>query len=87
MPCTLEHLTAPEIFLLRQGPQHHRYGDPYDLAGVVEVFGTHAVFKGVNGLLRDIPSLRAELRKIGVKTVRWERIKAGETIQHSLEVG
>ena len=87
MPCTLEHLTAPEIFLLRMGREHHRHGDPYELAGVVEVFGNHAVFKGGNGVLFDIPGIRDALRKIGVKSVRWERIKMGETIHHCLEVG
>jgi len=86
MPTTLEHLNAPEIFLLRQGPEHFVHGDPYRLTGVVEVFGSYAVLKGFSGLL-EVPGFRAELRKIGVRSVTWVRSKNGVFIPHSLEVG
>jgi len=92
MPSTLEHLTAPEIFLLRQGPDHHRYGDDWLISGVVEKFGSYAVIKGACNLsvdkefLLDIGSIRTEFRKLGITAARWERSKDGVFIPHSMVV-
>ena len=92
MPSTLEHLTAPEIFLLRQGPQHHRYGDDWLISAVVEKFGAYAVVKGACNLsvdkeyLLDIRSIRAEFRKLGITAANWERSKDGVFIPHSMVV-
>lgn len=83
---TLELLTAPRLYLMRVGPEHRRHGDPYALTALVEIHGTVAEIKGATGRLMDIPSIRAELAKLGVKTVRWERSVAGEMIQHTMEV-
>ena len=85
MPCTIEPLTAPEIFLLRAGAKHFAYGDPYVMAGVIEQFGPYAAIKGVNGQL-DVSGLRAELIKIGVRSLCWERSKGGVFISHSHEL-
>lgn len=92
MPCTLEHLTAPEIFLLRQGPEHFAHGDAWLISAVVEKFGSHAVVKGACNLsvgreiLLDIRSIRAEFQKLGIASASWKRSKDGVFIPHSMEV-
>jgi hypothetical protein len=92
MPCTLEHLTAPEIFLLRQGPGHFAHGDDWLISAVVEKFGAYAVVKGACNLsvdkeyLLDIRSIRAEFRKLGISAANWERSKDGVFIPHPMVV-
>jgi len=88
---TLELLTAPEIYLLRQGPEHVKYGDDWILSAVVEKFGSQATVKGACKLtdkeyLLDIRSIRAEFRGIGIKSARWDRSKAGVFVPHTMEV-
>ncbi|MGE4334548.1 MAG: hypothetical protein AB7E55_01050 [Pigmentiphaga sp.] len=92
MPCTLEHLTAPEIFLLRQGPKHFAHGDDWLISAVVEKFGSYAVIKGACNTcedrtqLLDIPSIREQFRKLGITAANWERSKDGVFIPHSMVV-
>jgi len=92
MGTTLEHLTAPEIFLLRQGPGHFAHGDDWLISAVVEKFGNYAVVKGACNLsvdrefLLEIVSIREEFRKLGITAANWERSKAGVFIPHSMVV-
>ena len=92
MPATLERLTAPEIYLLRQGPKHVRYGDDWLISAVVEQFGRHAIVKGACNLsvaheyLLDIRSIRAEFKRLGIESAQWERSKDGVFIKHSMIV-
>ncbi len=92
MGVTMELLTAPEIYLLRQGPKHLKYGDPWVLSGVVEKFGSFAVAKGVfnispdPGHLLDIRSIRQEFHRIGIIEAQWDRSKEGVFIPHSIRV-
>lgn len=95
MPSTLELLKAPEIYLLRQGPNHFRYGDEWNISGVIEKTGDSVIIKGACNLLLDgdrpghkldIASIRAELRKLGVTSVRWERSEEGVFVPHALTV-
>lgn len=86
MGATLEPITAPAVYLLREGTKHNRFGDPYQLAALVEVRGTVAEIKGATGRLKDIPAIREVMRAIGVTEVRWERIVGGERIPHTLKI-
>ena len=92
MPITLEHLTAPEIFLLRQGPAHFAHGDDWLISAVVEKFGSYAVIKGACNTcadrthLLDIRSIRDEFRALGITAANWERSKNGVFIPHSMVV-
>ena len=89
---TLELLAAPEILLLRQGPEHLKHGDDWLLSAVVEKYGGRAVIKGACNLsvdkeyLLDIRSIRAEFRKLGITEARWERSKDGVFIPHTMVV-
>lgn len=83
---TLELLTAPRLYLMRVGHEHRRHGDPYELTALVEIHGTVAEIKGATGRLMEIPAMRAEMKRLGVKTARWHRSIGGEMIQHTMEV-
>jgi hypothetical protein len=83
---TLEPIEAPAVYLLRSGPFHIKHGDPYTLAAVVEVVGDVAEIKGATGRLMEIPAIRAEMKRLGVRQVRWQRSVAGEMILHTMEV-
>lgn len=83
---TLEQITVPQSYILRGGCKHHRHGEPYTFAAVVEVSGTVAEIKGATGKLQDIPAIRAALRSIGVTRATWTRSVGGMMIPHTLEI-
>lgn len=87
MAATIERITSPTSFILRLGPNHLKYGDPWNLMAVVEQFGSLAVIEAASGTLKDIPAIRKALRPLGIKTVKYYRYKEGAKIEHTIEVG
>lgn len=74
MGCTGEWITST-VAVLRVGPGHYKYGDPYEFVCVVKHNYSHAWISAAAG------KYNRETRKViwlwldlnGIKTVEWER--------------
>lgn len=75
MGVTLERCEG-DAFVLRAGPDHHRFGDPYVIAGTVDVVGDIATVKGFVSrgfALFEWSLFRNLLRPRGARWLRIER--------------
>lgn len=82
MAATLE----PVAFVLRAGPDHHHYGDPFDFSATVIGLGKTAHVFGATGTLPPKSAIRAALAAAGFREVKWERIITGLIVPHESEV-
>ena len=68
------------IGIIRAGAEHEEYGDPYEFSTIVIIKDSVAIFKGAVSvtkfnILAIRNKLRALLKELGVKEVRWERYR------------
>ena len=72
-----------EVGLVRAGPDHHKYGDPYILSGVAHDTGTAVALKGFTGKISKAiyEEVIIRLHRLGYHTVTRERIRAGITTE------
>ena len=68
------------VGIIRTGAQHKTYGDPYEFSTIVVIKNSTATFKGAVSvsnfsILGIRNKLRALLKELGVKEVRWERYR------------
>jgi|GEM_PF-2141957 hypothetical protein len=88
MPCEIEWLSG----VMRLGREFHRYGDPYEfVCGVVRA-GDTVSFVGASSqvvacLVRERDNIRAMLRPMGIRAVRWSRMKAGVEVWREYPIG
>lgn len=77
---SLEEL-ATNCHLVRMGPKHEKYGDPYDSTVIMITNGKTAHFKGACGKLSEIKYLLEELKSKGFECATWERFREDGTIK------
>ena len=68
------------IGIIRAGAKHKHYGDPYEFSTIVIIKDSVATLKGAVSvssfnILGIRNKLRALLKELGVKEVRWERYR------------
>jgi hypothetical protein len=75
MAVTLE----PVVFVVRAGPEHNKHGDPYTDSGTLLISGDVAFLAGVtaDAVWPVREQFIDELRKLGVRTLKGQRIKNG----------
>ncbi|MFA5407444.1 MAG: hypothetical protein WC343_01585 [Bacilli bacterium] len=78
MSCEIEWLAG----VMRLGREFQKHGDPYEfMCGVVRSGDTisfiGASSQAVASLVRERENIRAMLRPLGIKRVRWSRMKDG----------
>ena len=83
MGATLEVLVG----ILRTGPDHDVYGDPYTHSGTVILNGETLTIKGMTAgqeasLLDEREAVRLLFIPYGVKWVVWERRRRGGKVKH-----
>lgn len=65
------------------GQLFRKFGDKYEAVCSIQVHGDEAHLFAMKSagmtLLSELENLRAEMRKIGVKRMVWERIRNGKT--------
>ena len=65
-------------YLVRVGPKHEKYGDPFTLVCVLIEEGNTAFMKGTLGSLDDFKLFMEYLRIEGFKYLKYERYKQGK---------
>jgi len=85
MPLSLERVRG-RSYILRAGPEHFGFGDPYAAAGTVEIDihnPEHAEVKGfvsTTGVpLADWVDFRRRMKPMGVRTLTIERRRADKS--------
>jgi hypothetical protein len=68
----------PLIYLLRDGPDHHRHGDPYQFSASVVRIGDTAHIYAASGRRPNLANIRDALLAAGFTVVEWERIDNGK---------
>ena len=68
------------IGIIRAGTEHKYYGDPYEFSTIVVIKDSIATFKSAVSvtkfnILGIRNKLKALLKELGVKEVRWERYR------------
>ena len=81
MGCEIEWLAG----VMRLGKDFQRYGDPYEfLCGVVRSGETisfiGASSETIASIVGERETIRALLRPLGIKRVRWSRLRDGKEI-------
>lgn len=71
----------------RAGKKHQKYGDPYDTACTLYRMGDTVVVSGLVGSLTrsDLDGLRDALSRVGVKSIRFNRVRDGAVIQREIQ--
>jgi len=69
----------PVVAILRAGPEHARYGDPFEVVATVLVRGRVAHIMGMLGRWREVYRREAVrlIRETGAKSMNWERVGSG----------
>lgn len=97
MPSSLERITAPIVFLLRTGKDHHCHenNDKYEASALVEVWpmSGECHVKGFSGkvnvgeFIADMKTnIFPELKRWKVKSVISYKIKNGKVIKQRIEI-
>lgn len=71
---------TPFAFVLRAGPKHEKYGDPYLANGTVVVLSRVAYVEGASAkkLWKYRKAVIEAISKTGAKEIRFQRIKDGQ---------
>jgi len=72
---------TPTNWTIRAGPEHTKYGEPYEL--VATVLSPHPEEAWIIGAccalsMRDATEIEQRLRGMGFRVVRWQRVRDGE---------
>ncbi|MEZ7195394.1 hypothetical protein [Pseudodesulfovibrio karagichevae] len=82
MSVTLTPICAdPVVAILRAGPEHSRYGDPFEVVATVLIRGHVAHLSGMLGQWRREYRREAVrlIHGLGARSMEWERIGDGRT--------
>lgn len=81
MGCEIEWLAG----VMRLGKDFRKYGDPYEMLCGVARIGDTLAFIGassetVASIVRERDTIRCILRPLGIKRVRWSRMRDGKEL-------
>uniref|UniRef100_A0A6M3KGZ3 Uncharacterized protein n=1 Tax=viral metagenome TaxID=1070528 RepID=A0A6M3KGZ3_9ZZZZ len=74
---------TPVVYVLRAGPEHEEYGDPYEFAATVTVVDGTAYLQGAAAKmdLKTGKAIVTALKQQGIRRIKWEKKTGGTTIK------
>lgn len=77
------------VLVMRAGPAHREYGDPYEVAATCVLDGSVAYVLGCSGQFRHAFLAEGALKlraRYGVRVIEWERIRGRRVDRVSIDL-